>query len=106
METWEEHTLLILLPVETKPHHGHFAVLQSILKRYNGESLRYSLGILPKIYEENTTILLFQITLSSLKNNSTVFIQIDAHAQIDAHPSSSASSWFIKMGESDDFHQI
>ena len=34
---------------------------------------------------------------------STVFIQIDVHALIDAHPSSSSSSWHTRIGEIDDF---
>ena len=33
----------------------------------------------------------------------TVFIQIDAHALIDAHPPAPSSSWHTKIGEIDDF---
>ena len=46
-------------------------------------------------------------TLDEIDLNSniicTVFIQIDAHARIDAHPPSSSSSWHTKMAEIDDF---
>ena len=38
-----------------------------------------------------------------LQTTNTVVIQIDAHALIDAHPTSSSSSWHTKMGEIDDF---
>ncbi len=41
--------------------------------------------------------------LALVSNTCTVSIVIDAHAQIDAHPPSSASFWHTEMDEIDDF---
>ena len=54
-----------------------------------------------KVYGVN-----FGLTADKLKlhlGHHTVFIRIDAHAQIDAHPPSSSKSRHTKIAEIDDF---
>ncbi len=44
-------------------------------------------------------IVVGSLLLQNIHYTYTIFIQMDAHAQIDAHPSSSSSSWHTKIGE-------